>query len=217
MSSISKLFRAQKLRNEVYVPVRRGWTCCETIKAQIKNFLIITLALMSCLVSPEWASGSRPVGAMIIGCVIEGLFISRETTLNTDHGLQTAYGSHFIRVTGVDLKRYEGQTLRLTGSLSPGNHFVTNEQKLQQLAPSCDTRSIPNFKQTFSWACRTLARERSAVKAYEEALRYINRSIETDPTECEFYVTRSEIYEAQGRSGIAAEDEKQAAMLGCKK
>ena len=183
----------------------------------MKRYLILALLLLVFAVPPEWAIASRPIRAIIIGCVIEGFFISQETTLNTERGLQTSYGSHFIRVAGVNLSRYEGQTLRLTGSLNPGDLFFTNEQTLQVLSPSCDVASIRHFKQTFTWACRTLARERLAAKVYDEALRYINRAIEIDSTECEFYVTRSEIYRAHGSSDLAVEDEKQAAIRGCGK
>jgi hypothetical protein len=179
--------------------------------------LSIALVLLCVLVSSEPGYSSQPVRATIIGCVVEGLFISRESTLYTDHGPRTSSGSHYIRVSGIEVTRYEGQTLRLAGFLSPGDRFVTNEQNLEVLSPSCDVASIPRFKLTFSWACRTLARERFSAKAYEEASKYINRAIETDPAECEFYLTRSEIYQAEGRSDMAAEDVRKAAGLGCGK
>ena len=183
----------------------------------IPRYLTIALVLMGLAVSPEWASGSRPVKAVIIGCVIEGLFISRETTLQTDRGFQTFQGSHFIQVRGIDLRQYEGQTLLFRGSLVPSDYFYANEQNLQILSPFCDVASIPNFKQTFSWAWRTLARKSAESKAYEEALRYINRAIEVDPAQCEFFVSRAEIYKAQASLELAAEDEQHAAILGCGK
>jgi hypothetical protein len=185
--------------------------------AKTKRNMIILFVLLGCLLLPDWASGSRPVRAMMVGCVVEGLFISREITMETSQGVRTSHGSYFMRVRGIELKNYEGQTLRLAGFLYPGDLFFASEQKLEVLSPSCDRESIPHFRETFSWAYRTLARERSDKKNYEEALKFINRAIEIDAAQCEFYLTRAEIFKAQGRLDLAAEDEKKGADRGCGK
>lgn len=185
--------------------------------AKTCRFLTIFWALVGCLILPGWASGSRPVRATLVGCVVEGLFITRETTMETSQGVRTSTGSYFIRVRGIELINYEGQTLRLAGFLYPADLFYSSEQKLEVLSPSCDRESIPHFKETFSWACRTLARERSDEKDYEEALKFINRAIAMDAEQCEFYLTRAEILKAQGRLDLAAEDEKRSADRGCGK
>lgn len=184
---------------------------------KIKRNLIILFALVGGLIFPGWISGSQPVRAIMVGCVVEGLFICRETTMETSKGVRISHGSYFMRVRGIKLENYEGQTLRLTGFLYPGDLFSASEQKLEVLSPTCDRGSIPDFKKTFSWAYRTLARERSDKKDYEEALKFINRAIEIDAAECEFYLTRAEIFKAQGRLDLAAADEKKGADRGCGK
>ena len=181
------------------------------------RYLSIVLVLIGCVLSADRVSGSAPMKIVIIGCVVEGLFISQEATMQTDHGFRTSKGSRFVQVRGIDLSQYEGQTLMLKGSIVPGDYFYASEQNLQVLSPFCDVDSIPNFIQTFSWAWRTLARKSAESKAYEEALRSINRAIEVNPAQCEFLVTRSEIYRAQGRDKLAAEDEGLAANMGCGK
>ena len=75
----------------------------------------IFLAVSVLSVSTDAGHASRPVHKTIIGCVVDGVLISRD-----GYRIQVRDSR---KAMAVDLSRYEGWLISLTGNLLPGDNF----------------------------------------------------------------------------------------------
>lgn len=93
-------------------------------------------ALFAWLPAPQPAAASRPVHAVITGCVQGGVFVSEYTEFGT-HVSPGGYRISLLTEPGspVDLQPFEGRRVSVTGELLPGDVFLVEEESLVDRGP----------------------------------------------------------------------------------
>ena len=94
--------------------------------------------LFAWLPAPQPAEASRPVHAVITGCVQGGVLVSEYTEFGT-HVSPGGYRISLLTEPGspVDLTGVEGRRVSATGELLPGDVFLVEEESLVDRGP-CD-------------------------------------------------------------------------------
>ena len=97
---------------------------------------LVLWALLACLPAPQPAAASRPVHAVITGCVRGGVFVSEYTEFGT-HVSPGCYRISLLVEPGspVDLQPFEGRRVSVTGELLPGDAFLVEEESLVDRGP----------------------------------------------------------------------------------
>lgn len=90
--------------------------------------IAIVLAAAAGLFAASSADASRPVPRTVTGCVIHGTFTDGQYT----YSVRSRSGA---RIVETDLKRWEGQRIRIRGSLLPGDILI--ETSIRVLSPNC--------------------------------------------------------------------------------
>jgi hypothetical protein len=80
-----------------------------------KVFAVVLLAAASLAAWPQSAEASRPVRRTIVGCVLNGAFISHD-----GYHIRVWRSQH----RRMDLSLFEGKEIRFSGVLSPGDNYV---------------------------------------------------------------------------------------------
>ncbi len=99
---------------------------------------LVLWLLLAWLPSLQPAVASRPVHAVITGCVRDGVFVSERT----EFGTHVSPGGYRIRLLAeqgspVALQPFEGRRVSVTGELLPGDVFLVEEESLVDRGP-CD-------------------------------------------------------------------------------
>jgi hypothetical protein len=76
---------------------------------------LVLLVAASLIVRLQSAEASRPVPRMIVGCVVNGAFISHD-----GYHIRVWHPQH----RPMDLSRFEGKEIRFSGSLNPGDNYI---------------------------------------------------------------------------------------------
>jgi len=99
---------------------------------------LVLWLLLAWLPSLQPAAASRPVHAVITGCVRDGVFVSERTEFGT-HVSPGGYRISLLKEPGspVDLQAFEGRRVSVTGELLPGDAFLVEEESLVDRGP-CD-------------------------------------------------------------------------------
>jgi len=78
----------------------------------------LSMAIMYSIFA-EMAYASQPVRRVMVGCVLNGTFINQNGYRIRVHNPQTR--------AAVDLSRYEGRRIRLSGNLLPGDLYYVDK------------------------------------------------------------------------------------------
>ncbi len=102
-------------------------------------FVAISILVLLGLIGVDYSQASRPVPRTITGCVIKGKLYSIHKGVAEATGKRslTVYP---ISVQELDLRPYEGRTIRVEGNLLPGDRFFALPATLRVLGP-CDKES----------------------------------------------------------------------------
>lgn len=149
------------------------------MKTLVFAILIILLA------TSFTAEASRPVERTLTGCVIENRFYSASP--------EKAYP---IRLSQpVDLKPYEGKSVRIKGWLHPGDLFsIKDETVIQIMSDTCDARLRKSIGREYLLEYRLQATAMAAKGNFDEALVIIGKAFAIDNRDCDTYTDRAQIY-----------------------
>jgi hypothetical protein len=104
----------------------------------MRRIYIAMLVAALLLIGVEFSYSSAPVYRSITGCVINGtLYSLRKGNTATAQNVIVVYP---MRVNGLTLGPYEGQKVRLSGYLHPGDRFDAHPKTLRIVGP-CDKAS----------------------------------------------------------------------------
>lgn len=150
------------------------------------------------------ANASRPIVRTLRGCVVGGKFYSVRLYAEQDQG-KPGYAAHKIELGDMRLSSFEGRTVRITGSLSPGD-FFTPKGPPKVLSATCTGAFKRAIRRIEILEYRVRATDAARKGAFETALELVNHALTLDPSDCDSYVDRAYIFALRGDDSAAAEN-----------
>lgn len=167
----------------------------------------VGLLLALGLVTFDPAAASAPVKWSSDGCVIDGMLFSVKDA-------EAGGRAHRIHPVRIDLSRYEGKRVRVTGWLRPGDVLDLERSGGLRVLGACGHESRAAIAGEVAWAHNGEATERMASGDLTGALQHVERAIALDGSVSAFYLTRARLNDHRGRLAEAAQDAATALEKG---
>ncbi len=109
-------------------------------EGEVNKRYIGILALLLFLDCTTLSHASEPVYKTVTGCVAGGVLYSLEEV--NDASAQNALVAYPLKITGLNLNRFEGKKVSVQGYLLPGDRFNPAPGSLEVLGPCTGDRVL---------------------------------------------------------------------------